>query len=156
MCRQHTKTFLCLCPHRNDPSRCPHAAYLRVRAEAVVDEPLADGGWYTRSSPQAGQRHTAWEAYAVGWEHCTAYRVKHFDRRTGLVAEGFEAECKETARGAGAAGGTAGAGDQKKEMKTVYVFGLCQGCMGGHQEGPVDGEGEKKKEADGKKGEVSF
>ncbi|KAK3302588.1 uncharacterized protein B0T15DRAFT_514610 [Chaetomium strumarium] len=80
MCHQIAKHFLCVCPDRNNPQCCPHAACLRIRAEAAVNDGgggFVGTGWYTRSSPRGGQRHRVWEPYATVWEHCVAYQLKH-------------------------------------------------------------------------------
>ncbi|KAK4240599.1 hypothetical protein C8A03DRAFT_41912 [Achaetomium macrosporum] len=147
MCHQVAKHFLCLCPHRNDASRCAHAECLRIRAEAAIEDEggVVGTGWYTRSSPRGGQRHRVWEPYAVVWEHCVAYRLQYTDKETGRVVAGFEEIC-----GFGKRTSVKDKGDDEgKGKRTVEIrweMGLCQDCLEGHlvskkEEGKRNGDG---------------
>jgi hypothetical protein len=159
MCHQVAKHFLCVCPDRNDPQRCPHAECLRIRAEAAVDDGGFVGtGWYTRSSPRGGQRHRVWEPYATVWEHCVAYRLRHTDKKTGRLQGGFEELCEYGSKPAGKStttftttlggGREEGEGEEDKEegqgkVEIKWEMGLCQDCFEGHRSMQARVEGGK-------------
>ncbi|KAK0708853.1 hypothetical protein B0T21DRAFT_416242 [Apiosordaria backusii] len=128
MCIRILTLALCICPHRDTPSLCPHAANLRLSPSEILDEPFTPQGWTTRL-PTVLQGHIDWKFSEdqTQWEHCPAYKARNrFPSDQGgngnKIVSGREDSCPQTQELAGKLEG----------QWTRVVRRLCEECQNGH------------------------
>lgn len=128
MCIKVLTLTVCICPHRDDSSLCPHATNVRLSPLEILDEPFTAQGWATRL-PTVLQGHVDWKfpQDQTQWEHCPTYKARnrhssdHGTNGSKIIA-GREISCPETQELAGRLDG----------QWTRVVRRLCEECEHGH------------------------